>query len=121
MSNNDNTVWPSVNEFLLDDIDYFNEDESFDGSSGVGVGTASEMAAITGTKQFVGFWVTDEGDWNTDGTDGRLYIWDGNSWEQYYEPYTYPHPLRHDVNLPVYGSVTASGNATVTGTVTIGN
>lgn len=78
-------------------LDYFNFVPSgFDGSSGVGVGTAAQMAAITPSTDGVGFWVTDEADWNSEeaGPDGRLYIADGGDWVAYYTPYTYPHPLR---------------------------
>lgn len=69
---------------------------TFDGSEGIGRGTAAQMAAITPTTTGVGFWVTDEGEWWADnaGTDGRLYVWDGDSWELEYTPLVYPHPLR---------------------------
>ena len=63
---------------------------------GVTIGTSAEMAATTPTTQSVGFWVTDEGSWNQSGTgsQGRLYTWSASAWNLYYEPYTYPHPLR---------------------------
>lgn len=32
---------------------------------------------------------------------GRLYVWDGDSWNLDYTPYTYPHPLRQDVGPDV--------------------
>ena len=80
---------------IQSDRDYFNHSTSFNGSSGMGIGTRSEMEAITGTTTNVSFWVTDEGTWNrlTSGEDGRLYKWDGAEWDLYYEPLTYPHPL----------------------------
>jgi len=75
----------------------FYADSGFDaGGTGVSIGTAAEMAATTPTTQSVGFWVTDEGSWNQSGTgsQGRLYTWSASAWNLYYEPYTYPHPLR---------------------------
>lgn len=69
---------------------------SFNGSSGVGVGTKAQMLAITGSKAGVGFWVTDEADWDAtnSGPDGQLYAWNGSTWVLKYTPYSYPHPLR---------------------------
>lgn len=95
---------------------------TFDGSAGVGIGTKAQMLAITPTKINVGYWVTDEGDWNTTiapGTSGRLYAWNGTEWVVKYEPYTYPHPQNVGYALP--GDETApeleSATIDVTGTV----
>jgi len=83
-------------DLIAQDRDFFRQVEPFDGSSGMGVGTRAEMEAIKPTSTGVGFWVTDEGDWNalTPGPDGRLYTWNGKAWALKYTPYTYPHPLR---------------------------
>lgn len=85
-------------DIIYPDRDYFREDSTqvFNGSTGVGRGTKAQMQAIAPTKTGVGFWVTDEGSWNKmpGGEQGRLYTWSGSSWNLYYEPYTYPHPLR---------------------------
>ena len=53
------------------------------------------MDAITPTVNNVGFWVTDEGSWNTSGSggQGRLYTASGGAWVLSYTPYKYPHPL----------------------------
>ena len=86
--------WTSV---IQPDRDYFVDVTSFNGSSGVGRGTKAQMLAIKGRKVGVGFWVTDEADWNrTNGTvkDGQLYTWSGSAWVLKYTPYTYPHPMR---------------------------
>jgi hypothetical protein len=83
-------------DVIAQDRDFFRQVEPFDGSSGMGVGTRAQMDAIQPTRTGVGFWVTDEGDWNTltPGPDGRLYTWNGQAWTLKYIPYTYPHPLR---------------------------
>jgi hypothetical protein len=87
-------------DIIKADRDYFQEVSSFDGSTGVGVGTKAQMLAITPTKTGVGFWVTDEGDWNfylhktAPNTSGQLYTWNGTAWVLTYVPYTYPHPSR---------------------------
>jgi hypothetical protein len=83
--------------------DYFQEVATFNGSSGVGIGTRAQMDAITPTLAGVGFWVTDEGDWDADadvGESGRLYTWSGSAWVFKYEPYTRPHPLRGALAAP---------------------
>ncbi len=84
--------------------DYWELDASFDGTSGMGVGTRSQMDAITTCIENVGFWVTDEGTWNTltPETDGKLYRCDNNNtWTEWYTPLEYPHPLRTGNTLPV--------------------
>ncbi len=84
-------------DLIAADRDFFIENAgTFTGASGVGIGTALQMVAITPVKTGVGFWVTDEGQWNESsiGPDGRLYTWNGSAWALKYTPYTYPHPLR---------------------------
>jgi len=65
-------------------IDCFDEVASFNGSSGVGVGTLASRPASCSTEG-VGYWATDQ---------NRLYRWHNGAWEVFYTPYTYPHPLR---------------------------
>jgi len=87
-------VWEDV---IQADRDYFRDVAGFNGSTGVGTGTAAAMAAITPTKTGVGFWVTDEGTWDLSNgatTDGRLYRWNDSAWVLHYTPYAYPHPMR---------------------------
>ena len=75
----------------------FTEVSSFDSSTGVGLGTGAQMRALTPSLAGVGFWVTDEGDWNTTtaAKDGTLYVWDGTTWKLEYVPQRYPHPGRN--------------------------
>jgi len=64
--------------------DFWQEDPSFDGSSGVGFGLKTNRP-ITCTVG-VGYWATDE---------KVLYrCTETNVWTTYYTPYVYPHPLR---------------------------
>jgi len=76
--------------------DYFAEVSSFDGTGGIGIGTRSQMLSITPTKNGVGYWVTDECEWDAShsGLDGQLYTWTGSTWALKYKPFTYPHPLQ---------------------------
>jgi len=74
--------------------DYYNQNASFNGTSGVGVGTlanrpstctaGTDVAGGANTPG-VGYWATDQ---NT------LYVCTAtNTWTAYYTPYIYPHPL----------------------------
>lgn len=104
------------------DIHLMNEEASYDGTTGMGVGTAAEMALITPTLAKTAFWVTDEGEWwdANAGADGRLYQWNGSSWVLYYTPLTYPHPLRTG-GLPDPPAATPStAGATDTEALTVG-
>ncbi len=83
------------------DRDYYGTVSGFDGSSGVGRGVKADISPggshATASKAGVGYWVTDEGNWNTTvaaNTSGQLYSWNGSAWVLKYTPYTYPHPLR---------------------------
>jgi len=93
-------------DVIKPDRDFFiHGTATFDGSTGIGIGTRAQMDAITGTKTGVGFWVTNEGNWDTTlpaDTSGRLYRWNGSTWELHYTPYTYPHPARGALAAPVF-------------------
>ena len=90
-------------DMIKSDRDIFLTATSFDGSSGVGTGTKAQMQAITPKTVGVGYWVTDEGTWNTEnvmpGTpgyqkgQGQLYTWNGSTWVLKYTPNRYPHLL----------------------------
>ena len=79
---------------IAEDSEFWNEDASYDGTSGVGKGVlASRPATCT---EGTAYWATDQGDWNSEGNDGVLYICGSSNWTDAttYEPYDYPHPLR---------------------------
>ena len=101
------------NDIVRADRDFFWQGANFDGSGGMGRGPKAAMLATTPSKTGVGWWVTDEGEWNSShpGTDGQLYSWNGSAWIVKYTPYTYPHPLRGDL------SAVAPSNAIITITV----
>lgn len=100
---------------------------SFDGSVGATCGTAAQMNEITPATAGVGFWVptnittmpcdsvSADNLKQTAGVNpvvpitGTLYKWDGDSWEAFWVPYTYPHPLR--------GSTATVSGATISGVV----
>lgn len=85
--------------YLTANVDFYNEDSSFDGTTGVGVGVIASQPATCTTG--VGYWATDEGEWDsTNGAtaDGRLYKCPStDTWELFYTPFTYPHPLQGPV------------------------
>jgi hypothetical protein len=81
---------------IAENSNYWNQQTSFNGTVGVGRGTKASMPATCTSG--VGFWVTDEGSWNTKlaaNSSGRFYkCVSPNNWQLYFTPYTYPHPLR---------------------------
>lgn len=88
----------TIQDIIAADRDYFKHTVggTFNGSSGCGRGTTAQMNAITPTLTGVGFWVTDQGSWNTNlpaNQSGCLYRWNGSAWALFYTPYEYPHPL----------------------------
>ena len=64
--------------------EFWQENPSFDGTTGVGVGPLANRPA-TCTKG-VAYWATD--------TKTLYKCTATNVWTEYYRPYTYPHPLR---------------------------
>lgn len=90
-------------DIIQSNRDFFS-DAGFDTNTGVSVGTTAQMNALTPGIAGYGFWVTDQGSWNTrltSGTSGLLYVWSGTAWVLNYTPYTYPHPLRTKTATPI--------------------
>ena len=69
--------------------DFWMENPSFDGTAGVGVGLLSSLPATCTLG--VGYWATD--------TRTLFKCTAPDTWEAYYTPYTYPHPLRGEAIL----------------------
>jgi hypothetical protein len=80
---------------ITENVDYWNYKSSFNGVTGIGRGTLASRPTTCTTG--VGYWATDQGEWNSKhaGADGQFYkCISTNNWQLYYTPYTYPHPLR---------------------------
>lgn len=103
-SNLTTTVW---NEFdvtpghMQADRDFYEFDTTFDGSSGVGCGPLGSRPSSCTSG--VAYWATDQSCTNMNGLvgedhsediEGVLWKCTNESWEQYFTPYTYPHPLQ---------------------------
>jgi hypothetical protein len=75
-------------EFVpTENVHFWKHISPFTGSYGVGVGALSARPS-SGLKPGVGYWATD--------TNTLYRATTSTTWETYYTPYTYPHPLRKD-------------------------
>lgn len=78
----------------VSDVAQTSSTSPFNGASGTGYGTLANRPANCTTG--VGYWATDQGNWNTFNTneEGELFTCTAtNTWSLKYTPYTYPHPL----------------------------
>lgn len=73
----------------------------FNGSSGVGFGVLANRPATCTAG--VGYFATDQGNWNQSGNgfgQGALFVCSAsNTWTLHYTPYTYPHPLTQGTSV----------------------
>jgi hypothetical protein len=103
---------------IAENVDFWQQGASFDGSVGVGVGP---LASRPGTCTVgVGYWATNDaivpiaaanvGRNPSQPLSGTLYrCTAANTWTTFYTPYTYPHPLRGGASAPDAGSPDAGG------------
>lgn len=79
---------------IAENTNYYNLSPSFDGSTGIGIGSSTPaMSATNG----VAYWKTATTTPTVDSAvnqASRLYKRVSGAWVNYYQPYTYPHPLR---------------------------
>lgn len=112
------TVSPATH-VVVENTHYYKSNASFTGATGVGSGLAAARPATCTTG--VGYWATDEGEWDsTNGAtaDGRLYECTAtDTWTVAYTPYAYPHPLQgvvaYDPGSTVTGSITVTGGVSI--------
>jgi hypothetical protein len=88
-------LFSSASAIVVENRDYYQHNNSFDGTSGVGVGTLANRPSTCTPR--VAYWATDQGSWNQSGNgqgNGVFYqCTAANTWSVYYTPYTYPDPL----------------------------
>jgi hypothetical protein len=105
---------------IAENSEFYNQNLDFDGTTGVGCGLLSDRPATCTTG--VGYWATEQscvgidkanvGAHPTTPISGTLYKCTApDTWEAYYTPYTYPHPLRGEATLE--GDVNADGSVDI--------
>jgi hypothetical protein len=101
---------------IAENSEFYNHNPDFDGTTGVGCGLLSSLPATC--TQGVGYWATEQSCTGIDEASvgahpitpisGTLYKCTApDTWEAYYTPYTYPHPLRSEATLE--GDVNVDG------------
>ena len=92
-------LFSQINDNLGNSIqanrDYYDYTASFTRESGVGIGTLANRPTTCTTG--IGYWATDQGNWNQSGRGGQGVLYkcsSTNTWTLYYRPYNYPDPLQ---------------------------
>ena len=94
---------------IAPNVNFWDYNASFNGTSGTGCGAPASRPAVCTTG--VGYWATDQSCSSVDPAhvgasptaplSGTLYkCTSPNTWTAFYTPYTYPHPLRSSGALP---------------------
>jgi hypothetical protein len=81
----------------LENRDYYNYSSATGSPQTVGVRVGTLANRPAGCTAGVGYWATDQGNWNRSGSGGQGVLYkctSTNTWTAYYIPYTYPHPLQ---------------------------
>ncbi len=94
----------SMTNIIQEDRDFFSDIyiTNYNGTTGMGWGSKSQMLAITPTINNTGFWVTNEGNWNLTAptnSSGQLYVWNGSTWVLKYVPLIYPFETTSNLSL----------------------
>lgn len=93
---------------IVENLDFYNETLTFDGTTGMGKGLRSARPATCtpGTDPLTGAPIKGVGYWATD--EQKLYVATApDTWTLYYQPLVYPHPL---VEAPTGSFISLSGN-----------
>lgn len=102
---------------FVQDRDYFVYNTSPGSNQTSGVAEGNFASHPSTCSNGVGYWALDRGSWNTNlaaNTSGALYVCTSNTYNLYYTPFTYPHPLisggTSTANTPTFSPVAGTYN-----------